>query len=66
MYCLVAKLPESIGNCTNLSRLFLAKNRLTKLPAEIGNLKQLRWLDVSVCISILWLHIINCVDSVGL
>ena len=42
----LTKLPESIGNLTNLTKLHLWNNQLAKLPDSIGNLTKLRWLDL--------------------
>lgn len=38
--------PESIGNLTNLTDLYLRKNQLTKLPESIGNLTNLTKLNL--------------------
>ena len=40
-------LPTSIQRLTELERLYLDGNKLTELPAEIGDLKDLRWLWVN-------------------
>ncbi len=37
----ISKIPESIGNLSNLTRLILSNNLLTKLPESIGNLSNL-------------------------
>jgi len=42
----LGKLPESIGNLTSLTNLYLMNNRLTKLPDSIGNLAALDRLYV--------------------
>ena len=43
----MSKLPESIGNLTQLESLDIRGNQLTKLPESIGNLTQLNELDLS-------------------
>ena len=40
-------LPTSIQRLTKLERLYLDGNKLTELPAEIGDLRELRWLIMS-------------------
>ncbi|MCG3217460.1 MAG: GNAT family N-acetyltransferase [Candidatus Heimdallarchaeota archaeon] len=39
-------LPDTIGNLTNLQKLYLGWNKLTSLPETIGNLKNLNTLDL--------------------
>jgi len=39
-------LPESIGNLTSLTTLYLEFNQLTTLPESIGNLTSLTYLDL--------------------
>ncbi|MHA1394894.1 MAG: leucine-rich repeat domain-containing protein, partial [Promethearchaeota archaeon] len=42
----LTSLPESIGNLTNLEKLYLHKNQLSSIPESIGNLKNLKELDL--------------------
>ena len=45
---LVGKLPNSIGNLTSLTQLYLYKNQLTgSIPESIGNLTSLTWLRLN-------------------
>ncbi|XP_031266734.1 disease resistance protein RPM1-like isoform X2 [Pistacia vera] len=55
----VKKLPKSIGKLVNLETLDLTLSRVKKLPAEIKNLKKLRYLRVYN------LHIIGDVIGTG-
>ena len=43
---LIAALPESIGNLTELTELWLPKNELTTLPPSIVNLTNLTKIDL--------------------
>ena len=43
----LVKLPEKVGQLTNLSELYLNNNKLTQLPPEIYHLKNLTILDLS-------------------
>ncbi|MBX3746497.1 MAG: hypothetical protein KF833_14410 [Verrucomicrobiae bacterium] len=45
----IETLPGSIGNLTNLQRLYLRGNALTKLPDRIGDLRSLVELDITGC-----------------
>ena len=38
-------LPSNIKHLKNLGRLYLSSNQLAALPDEIGELKELEWLD---------------------
>ena len=42
----ITNLPESIGNLSNLTLLFLDKNQITNLPESIGKLSNLKMLFV--------------------
>ena len=43
----MVSLPTSIQKLNQLDNLYLSGNKLTELPSEIGDLKELRKLDVS-------------------
>ena len=42
----LSKLPESIGNLTNLSWFNIRDNQLIELPESIGSLINLEWLNL--------------------
>ena len=43
----LTSLPKEIGLCTNLTDLYLARNKLTSIPKEIGDLKNLEFLGLT-------------------
>ena len=43
----LTSLPKEIGLCTNLTDLYLARNKLTSIPKEIGLCKKLKYLGLS-------------------
>ncbi|MBN8656841.1 MAG: leucine-rich repeat domain-containing protein, partial [Anaerolineae bacterium] len=43
----LTELPESIGQLTQLTSLYLSSNKLTTLPESLGQLTQLTYLDIS-------------------
>ncbi len=45
-YSKLAELPDSIGNLTSLTKLFILGNQLTTLPESIGNLESLIYLNL--------------------
>ena len=43
----LTSIPKEIGLCTNLTDLYLARNKLTSIPKEIGLCKKLKYLGLS-------------------
>ena len=43
----IINLPETIGNLTSITRLYLSGNNITTLPETIGNLKNLSILELN-------------------
>ena len=61
-------MPESLGNLTNLTRLYLNGNQLTSLPESLGNLTNLTelWIDGNQLTDLLDLSFTHFIQSTQL